>query len=262
MSKEFDTKSNPSNCEVEAVRLVAGQKYTTGRRFRKIALTTLVFLLVFCLGFILSELRCRDPMDGIHFYVYDTEQKVEDYWKESKKAFFDRTGLSPESPEAQKYMAKGRNGWRPLVEVGPFFIFLFEDGDRRWFTVIEMPSQVLLAQLASDEQSKELRLFSSLEKGWKFPRFRYDFRYSKDGIYADGVFSVLREDMTPERVYFDTQGIGVFDAMYIYENDEQFTYYLNGLSWEPANEQPLTAPVQRLTAEPKTEDTTSKPEEK
>ncbi len=253
MSKEFDAKINPSNCEAEAIRLIVGRKHTRGRRFRKTALTILVFLFVFCLGFILSE-SCKDQMDGIHFYVYDTEQKIEDYWKGKEKSIFDRIGLSPESPDAKKDMARRKNEWRPLVEVGPFFIFLSEDDDRRWFTVLERQSQVLLAQLVRDEQSKDLRLFSSLEKDWRFPRFRSHFRYSEDGIYAEGDFAVLRKDMTPERVYFDTQGIGVFDAMYVYENGEPFTYYLNGRSWEPA------APVQQMPVEPKTQDEAAKPE--
>lgn len=228
MSKEFDTQPDPSNCETEVVRPASERACTTGGRFRKIVLTILVFLSVFCLGFFLSELRSRDP-DGVHFYVYDTEQKIDDYWK---KAFFDRTGQSSESSEARKDMARRRSEWRPLAEVGPFFIFLSEEGDRRWYTVLERSSQVLLAQLASDEQSKELRLFSSLEKGWKFPRFRSHFRYSGDSKYADGDFAVFWEDMTPERVYFDIDGVGVFDIMYIFENGERFTYYLNGLFWE------------------------------
>ena len=230
MSKEFDTKPNSSNCAVEAVPLVARQEYTRGWRFRKIALTTLVFLFVFFLGVILHE-WCRDQMDGIHFYVYDTEQKVDGYWEGREKEHFGRTGVSPESPEGKKYMTKARKEWRPLVEVGPFFIFLCEEGDRRWFTVLERSTRVLIAQLASDEQSKELRLFSALEKDWNFPRFMSHFRYSEDGIYVHGRFTIFRKDVTPERVYFDREGNGVFDVMYVYENGVPITYYLHDLSW-------------------------------
>jgi len=231
MLKESDTKPEPPNSE-KAILAVAEREYTMGWRLRKTALTTFALVFVFCLGFILSELRVRDQLKGIHFYVYDTEQKIEDYHKKMDKNFFNETGMSPESPEAKKIMAKKRTGRRPLVEVGPFFVFLHGDCDNSWFSVHEMPSMMLLAQLTNHEQSKELQLYSSVEKDWKFPRFRAVFRYSGDGVYEDGSLSVLRKDETIERIYFDTQEKGVFDAMYLYENGERFTYFLNGLTWE------------------------------
>ena len=187
--------------------------------------------------------------NGIHYFVYDTEQKVDGYWEWREKEHFDRTGDSPESPERKMYMAKARKEWRPLVEVGAFFIFLCEEGARRWFTVLERSTHVLIVQLASDEQSKELRLYSSLEKDWNVPRFVSQFRYSEDGVYEYGGISVFRRDGTRKSDYIDTRGIGVLDAMYAHKEGKNILYYLNGLTWErddeplPDSQENKVAPV-------------------
>lgn len=230
MAKKTDMTSALSNYETEAVR----REDTIGRRFLRIALKTLVLLsvllalfFVFCLGFILNESRYRDRLNGIHFYVHD-KYSLESHYTKMEKEFCNEKGVSHRSPEAKEYGAEVREQWRPLVEVGPFYIM--EYGGK--FSVNETSSLLPLVQLEKREQSKKLILFSSLEKGWKFPRFRSHFRYSGDSKYADGDFAVFWEDMTPERVYFDIDGVGVFDIMYIFENGERFTYYLNGLFWE------------------------------
>jgi len=230
MAEKSDMKPAPSNCEVEAV----GREYTIGRRFCRIALKTLALLFAFCLGFILNEWRYRDRLNGIHFYAYD-KHRLKNYYKKLEKEFFDKTGASRESPEAKKFVAEVRELWRPLVEVGPFYVT--NDGGE--FSVRDILSHSPLVRLVSRGQSKKLLLFSSLEKGWSFPRFMSSFRYSEDGIYKRGAFLVSGEDGKPVISYFDTQGIGVFDTMYVHKNCEQFTYYSNGLSWERKDEQLL-----------------------
>jgi hypothetical protein len=136
-------------------------------------------------------------MDGINFYVYDTEHSIEDYHKRREKAFFDDTGVSH---EAKEFMAGGRTKMRPLVEVGPFCVFHIDEGDRSWFSVHETPFQVPLVALASQQQYKDLILFSSVEKGKHFPRFMHSNRYSEDGIYEMGSISVWGENGVRERI--------------------------------------------------------------
>jgi hypothetical protein len=232
MEEKSDMKSNPSNCEMETVR----REYAIGRRFHKIALTTLALLFVFCLGFILNESRYRDRLDGIHFYPYD-KHRLEYFYKKAEKEFCDKTGVSIESPEAKKYGAEMRKQGRPLAEVGPFCVFVADDGSQ--FSVHEISSLLPLVQLESRGQSKTLQLFSSLEKGRRFPRLDAIFRYSEDGIYKGGGFWIDGKDGMRKTSYFDTQGIGVFDVMRIYKNETRFTYHLNGLSWEREDEQLL-----------------------
>jgi hypothetical protein len=239
MEEKSDMKSNPSNCEMETVR----REYAIGRRFHKIALTTLALFLttlallfVFCLGFILNESRYRDRLDGIHFYPYD-KHRLEYFYKRAEKEFCDKTGVPIESPEAKKYGAEIRKQGRPLAEVGPFCVFVAEDGSQ--FSVHEISSFMPLVQLESRRQSKELQLLSSLEKGRRFPRLNAIFRYSEDGIYKGGGFWVYGKDEMCKTSYFDTQGIGVFNVMRVYKNEERFTYHLNGLSWEREEEQLL-----------------------
>ena len=230
MTENFDTKPISSNCVVGATRLATKREYTMGKRFRKIALKILVFLSVFCLGFILSELRYIDHMDGIHFYVYDTKQKIEDFHKRMEKVFLSSTGVSPEAKDFR------RIDGLPLVEVGPFFIFLLDDGDSSRFSVHEISSLVPLVQLEIHEQFKELRLFSSVEKGWRLPRFMSSFCYSEDGVYKKSFVSA-REHETLEKVYFDNGGTGFFDIMSVYENGTRKVYYLNELAWEKITEE-------------------------
>ena len=139
MSKVSDTEPVPTPCEEEEERQpVVKREYTTGGRLRKIALKMLVFLLVFCLGFILGELCSTDQTDQVDnshqfvdVYVYDTEQKIEDFYTIFEKDFSEKTGLPPESPEAKEYMATVQKGFgRPLVAVGPFAIFVNHDDDK------------------------------------------------------------------------------------------------------------------------------------
>jgi len=240
MSKELNTKPIPSNCKVEAVRLVAQCKHTTGRRLCKNVLKFLALLFVCCLGFILNELRYRDRLDGVHFYVYDTEQKLDNYYRILEKQFFDQTKDSPELSEAREFMTMVRMGGQPLVEVGPFSFFLIEDGDRCLFSLREIQTSMPLIEFENRQrQPKRLQLSSSIEKGWGLPRFTSSLRYSEEGIYEKGGFFVSGQDGVPVRAYFDTQGTGVFDIMqmHVKENGEQITYYLSGLIWEREDEQ-------------------------
>ena len=86
--------------------------------FCKIALKVLVVLLIFSMGFTLSELRYTarhqiddsqlsgpacDQIDDFHqfVYLYDTEQKLEDYYRMRGWISLDELRLHPESPEAR-----------------------------------------------------------------------------------------------------------------------------------------------------------------
>ncbi|MCL2006067.1 MAG: hypothetical protein FWG73_07865 [Planctomycetaceae bacterium] len=185
-------------------------------KIRKIILKTLVLLLVFCLGYVLCVIEGmyhRDRMmDGIHFYAFDTKYRIERFQK----------GIE----------AGGRADVRPLVEVGPFFVFLLDDGERSWFSVNEISSHAPLVFLENQQQSKLLTFISSVENNMEMPRFIFDLRYSEDGIYERGRISVYGEDQKFERTYVDSEGTGIFDVMIVYENDVTNTYRLNGLVWE------------------------------
>jgi len=239
MPKKSDTKPIPSDCEAAAIGFVAERKYTIAMRFRKIALKILVFLFVFCLGFILGGLRniaCHQ-MDDFHLFVsvYDTEQKLEDYYKNMERVNLDEFELSSESPGGRMMISWVREN-RPLVAVGPFIVFVGNDTGN--FSVRETQSLIPLIMMEDDGQSKQLVLLSSLEKSYRLPRFRATLAYSEDGIYERGRFAVHRENGTLERLYSDSKGIGVFDVMHVFENGVQFTYLLNYLTWELASEQP------------------------
>ena len=234
MSKESGTKPTPSNCDEETVQLVAGREYTIVTRIRKVTLMVLVFSSIFCLGFILGKLNYPDivcdQMDDFHthVYAYDTEQKLEDYYKEMEKVNIDELKVSRESPTAREIIAEIR-GNRPLVSAGPFVVFV--DNDSGKFSVREKRSLLPLVELESREQSQSLAFTSSIEKDRKLPRFSAQLFYSRDGIYEKGVFSVQGEDGISERSYFDTKGNGVFSYMVVYEDGVKVTYRLNNLSW-------------------------------
>jgi hypothetical protein len=89
-----------------------------------------------------------------------------------------------------------------------------------------------LVELENYEQSKRVEFISSLEKGWRLPRFRTHLFYSEGNIYEKGGFFIFEEDGMPVRAYFDTKGIGDFDSMLNYENGVPVKYRLNGLTWE------------------------------
>lgn len=245
MSKTPDTKPISSKCKEKIDSLVVERQYTIGRRLLKITLKMLVVLFIFSLGFILSELRFTDRADQMDnsyqfasVFVFDTEQKIEDFYRMFERDFSDENGLSSESHEVKEYMAMVRElQGRPLVTVGPFSIFVNNDGDR--FSVHETQSVnseggrfLPLVELEISEQSKRLIFVSSQEKGGRLPRFYVQCFYSGDGIYNKGIFAVHGENGSPERIFFDTKGLGVFDMMYIFENGEMIKYRLNNLSWE------------------------------
>jgi len=179
-------------------------------------------------------------MDDFHLFVfaYDAGQKLDNYYEMEERAYFDRTGMSPESPEAREWIAMLRKNERPLVEVGPFVVVFVDDDIGKRFSVRGAHLHTPLVELGVFEQSKHLHLLSSLEKNWKVPRFRANLHYLEDGTYEMGSFSILSEDGTLARRYFDLQGIGVFDIMHVFENGIRHTYHLNGLTWERVDDEP------------------------
>jgi hypothetical protein len=238
MSNVSGTEQTPSKC--------VKREYTTGRRLQKMTLKMLGFLFIFGLGFMLGKLcstEQTDQMDDSNqvAYAYDTEQKVEDFYKMFEIQFSEKTGLPPESPEVKEYMAMvRREQGRPLVAVGQFAVFVDNDGGK--FSVREIQSVkqeanllLPLVELKFSEQSKRLCFFSSVEKCGRLPRFRTQLTYSADGIYEKGIFSVYKEDGTFERNYCDTQGIGVFNTKCVSENGALNIYHLNDLTWEKAD---------------------------
>jgi len=178
-------------------------------------------------------------MDDFHqfVYAYDTEQKLEDFYREWEGAFFDRTGVCPESPEAREAITAIRSN-RPFVAVGPFRVYLVDDDIGKRFAVRKIQSPVPLVELGIFRQFTHLHSLSLPEKNWRVPRFRANLSYSEDDIYEGGSFSIFREDGALARRYFDVYGTGVFDIMHIFEDDIRHTYRLNGLTWERIDDEP------------------------
>jgi hypothetical protein len=238
MSKESVTKPVPSNREVETVPLVTESKYTVGRRLRriiKIVIYALALLLAYCIGNF-HGWESREALilrSGI--YVYDTEQKLEEYYAAFERGFVDKTGFTPDSPATREYMVMTRRTGRPLVAIGPFSVFVYEDSGN--FSVREMQSLLPLVELESNGQSKRLNFHSSLEKDWYLPRFAATFSYSEDGAYKWSSFMFQEKDGTIARHYLDTKGIGVLNRMVVFENGISTRYELKGLSWEKIDDE-------------------------
>ena len=191
MSKISEPEPVQTPCEEEEERQpVVEREFTTGGRLRKIILKTFLLLFIFSLGFILGELCSTDQTDQVDnsypfwVYVYDTEQKVEDFYKMYERGFSEEIGLPPESPKAKEFMAMVRNqlGW-PLVAVGPFAIFVNHDGDE--YSVFEIQSvneeirvRSPLITLATGEQSKRLivtfqpNFLNQIRQFQKTPKYR------------------------------------------------------------------------------------------
>ena len=244
-----------SKYEGETVRPGVGREYTFGGKLRRITLKILVFVLIFGLGFIFGEFGSTDQTtqenqidksNQIEVFVYDTEEKIEDFYKIFESGFSEEMELPPESPEVKERMASIRtNLGQPLVAVGPFAVLVNHDGGT--FSVHEIKSVkqeggmlLPLVKLETTEQFKRLRLFTSQEKGWGLPRFHAHLTYSVDGIYERGYFSVHREeDGALERMYFDSKGIGSFDVMNVFEHEDgvRFIYSLNNFTWKLVDEQ-------------------------
>ena len=241
MTENFDTKPISSNCVVGATRLATKHEYTTTMilcKIIKIALGLLVLLLTFWAGDFRGWERREALIQRCGVYVYGTQQEIENYYTMRERDFFNKTGFFPESCEAREMIASIRSE-RPLVVVGPFAVFVDNNGGK--FSVRERQSIMPLVELEIHEQSKRLFLVSSIEKGCIVPRFTASLNYTEDGIYEKSGFSVHRENGTLERIYIDTKGIGIFDIMRVYENGVQFIYRLNDLTWEKIAEEPYSS---------------------
>ena len=190
----------------------------------KIVLCLIVPLLAFWLGDFNGWTRLATLIEKHGIYVYDTQQqqKFEELFKKSERQVAKEMGLPPNSPEVKEFMTKILEHGRPLVAVGPFVVFVNNDGNI--FSVHETQSVKQergllfpLVELDSREQSKHLGFTSSAEKGGKLPRFSSRLTYSEDGIYENGIIFIHREDRTLERAYFDSEGNGAFDVMLVFE---------------------------------------------
>jgi len=256
MSTESSTKPIMFDCEETAERLIDEREFMRTMKFCKITLVALIFLtvlilpLVFCLGFILSELSytarhqigdthlggtaCR-PIEGMQYVeVFDTEQKIEDCYKTMQATLFPK-----------RVFAKGEFplAWteQPLVAVGPFITVVEKNTGN--FSVRDTQTYNHLVEMGIFGQTKMMRLHGLLERGQKYPRFFAVLTYSDDGIYKNGKVSLSDGEGTWIN-YIDEKGIGVFDTIEksVTENEETVYYRLNGLTWERIDEPPLFFP--------------------
>jgi hypothetical protein len=230
--------------------------------FRNIFLKNAVCLFILCLGFVLGSWShtVRHQIDNSHWnypecnqiddfhqfvYLYDTEQKLEDFYKMMVRVTLDETGWHPESPEA-RWTSDSLRHERPLVKVGPFVVFI--SNDNRRFSVHQQSSRRPLVALSSDEspvtgeQYKLLTFASPLEKNWSAPRFMAHLRYSEDCVYKSGSFSVRVKEGFVDRTYHDDTGSGVFDTMGVWEDGAPATYRLNRLTLTWEREVPVPQP--------------------
>jgi len=163
--------------------------------------------------------------------VYNTQQKLDAYYKNEEKAIFDLrlpSELTRDAIEKLKRM-------RPLVVAGQIVVF-FDDIDGSYEVCEEGFHKPFVMLDRSNERFDRLYLNNKVEKDWKFPRFSGTFSYSKDNIYEKGALVIYEKDGKPVRAYRDTMGVGAFDEMQVYENDITIVYHLNGLSWEKVTE--------------------------
>lgn len=269
--KLIPSDSNGQRSGENTVQLIAKREPTISMRFSKKSLKIfaclLILCLVFALGFSTSELsytarhqQIAEKVDGVyqHVYLFDTEQKLDDFFRtngwvsfdelklhsQSPEAramidYLDKIGLDIETPEAREIIDFMRRE-QPLVRVGPFVVFVNNGSGE--FTVREQSTDSRLIALKIYEQEKFMTLYSPLEQDWSFPRFNANFTYSENGVYKSGWFSVWQGERESARTYYDTKGIGIFDVMRFIENDEFIRYQLNDLTWDRVEEPPISLP--------------------
>ena len=219
----------------------------------KIAMKILIVLCIFCLGFIISELSytARHQINDVHLnyqecdqiddfhqfvYLYDTKQKLEDYYKTMKEVF------GSESIKARSLM-NSRTYERPLVKIGPIVVCASTNTNGLYVRATSNRSVLMSLEsstLEGGEPSNKLLVLSSFpEKDLGVPRLNAYFSYSADDIYLGGNFGVYSEG-GENYSYFDFDGSGRFDIMQKidYENGVLLTYRLNGLTWEPLDKVP------------------------
>ena len=201
------------------------------RQIIKIILCILGMLLAYRLG-CLHGVQWRDELtQRTGVYVYDTQQKLDAYYKNVEKAILD-SGLPG---ELTSDAIDRRRRMRPLVVAGPIVVF-FDDNDGSYEVCEEDFHKPFVFYNRSNERFDLLHLTTKVENDWKLSRFSSVLSYSKNGIYEGGAFSIRREDGHLVRTYLDTKGIGAFDEMLVYENEITNRYRLNGLSWEKVDE--------------------------
>ena len=210
-------------------------------RFLKNILCILALPFAFFLGFY-QGLRWHEGLThraGV--YVYDTQQKLDAYYKMMEQTALDGLGLFSESPiedpRVKEIFATLREE-RPLAVIGPLAVFLNNESGE--YSVREKPLYSPLVTIRHHKQSKRLQFNSSIEQGWAVPQFGWFTSYSEDGVYERGIFFVHKKNGMPTRTYFDEQGTGIFDVMQVYEDGVQTTYCLTDFSWEQVDEQPYT----------------------
>jgi len=217
-------------------------KYTIARRLFIIAVTFLVLSVVFCLGFVLSELSytARHQVVGLPLtltsegqiedfhqfvYLYDTEEKIEDY----HRVYLAELGLFPESPQGRLFRGMLRE--RPLARVGPLVVYA--SNDNHSFIIRNNSPRSSLVELYDHEQIKRMSLADLREKGYKFYQIAVRFNYSDDDVYTGGSYHLnTRDGRSIDRTYYDNTGSGDFDTMWVVEDGMFVVYRLNGLTWE------------------------------
>ena len=251
MSQIPETKPISSNDNEQAASVVTERKHTTVGKSLKISLKVFVVLLVFCLGFILGGLRgtayrqqtdeqIDNRLDDFNqlVYLYDTKQKLENYYETMERVRSEEFGYPPGSHGA-KMLSDLLRVERPLVEVGHFTVFFenYFENDNPKFSVRDTQSRKDIVTLRGGNMQPKVLTFSSIiaeDRTW----VETILHYSQDGFYERCFFTFHGKERWGGRRYLDTKGSGVFDEMSFSEDTAPFSencglvkYHLDGLTW-------------------------------
>jgi len=205
-------------------------------------ITKSVILCVLCLFLFLGgitvgrRLQCSVLLKQEQFnrlnniYLYDSQEKVEQWFRDMEDASRDWLGGLSED-EREEVLAEFRANI-PLAVIGQLCIF--HDHIKNCYSICERtnPTNIFVKSYWDNTGIRELYFHSKTSKGWVLPHTTCSFDYNEDGTYVCGTYITVFQDGSINRFYTDTKGNGQFDRMTILSEDgSPVVYEMKNMTW-------------------------------
>ena len=193
-----------------------------------------IFLFGIGVGVFFESLSTRAQRQFIenNIYLYDTQEKIDQWFQKVKKSLIDLEVSPNFSDEEQTRLFEDLKKFVPIAMVGKIGIFYNRDADG--YLLCEGGIHKPIAEFAvtaKNDAQEYRRLDSRVLEGSIIPHATIYFIYDNEGSYVKGGFFVNNRDSTLNRIYVDTNGDGLFDTMYVNDNGNRVIYEMEGMTW-------------------------------
>ena len=177
-----------------------------------------------------------------NIYLYDTQEKIDQWFRDFEGNFVDASIDMNLSKEEQKELLEKFKNDIPIAIVGK--IVILHNNGTGGYQLFENGCGNPIAELGVYRPGREFRRVDSRVLGdTMMPHAIIFFNYDEEGAYVRGSYMVMNKDSTINRIYIDSDGTGQFDQMIVSDdNDAPIRYRMKGMTWTKEDKEVCAPP--------------------